>query len=272
MRRAFDVARSAFSVLLVVLFFVFPGTPAMYLGVYPMIWLQPKRKRFHISWFMKMMSWGILTGFRVGGARFERRGRIPTGDGGALIIMNHQSQLDIPTATLMGHPHAATFVPRALYARGLPLVSASIRLLECPVVDPRRDPKGAVLALREAARRERYGLLIFPEGHRSTNGELRPFRTAGLRAILETRRLPVYLVVSDGFWAGRRFADFLANVPHIRGRTEVLGPFPAPEKDEEIEPAIEGWRRVMAEQLQRMRQPEPARAKERDSDLAEPLD
>lgn len=272
MRRALDVARSAFSVLLVVLFFVFPGTPALYLVAYPMIWLQPQRRRFHVSWFMKMMSWGILTGFRVGGARFERRGRIPTGDGGALIIMNHQSQLDICTATLMGHPYVATFVPRALYARGIPLISASIRLLECPVVDPRRDPNAAVVALREAARRERYGLLIYPEGHRSARGELRPFRAAGLRAILETRRMPVYLVVTDGFWAGRRFSDFLANVPHVRGRTEVLGPFQPPEKDEQIEPAIEGWRRLMADQLQRMRQPEPARAKKRDSDLTEPLD
>jgi 1-acyl-sn-glycerol-3-phosphate acyltransferase len=208
---------------------------------------------------MKMMSWGILMGFRVGGARFERRGRIPTGEGGALIIMNHQSQLDICTATLMGQPFVPTFVPRALYARRVPLVSASIRLLECPIVDPRRDPKGAVAALREAARRERYGLLIFPEGHRSTGGELRPFRTAGLQAILETRRMPVYLVVTDGFWAGRRFSDFLANVPHVRGRTEVLGPFPAPERDDEIEAAIEGWRRRMVEHLAAMRQAEAAR-------------
>jgi 1-acyl-sn-glycerol-3-phosphate acyltransferase len=259
-RRAFDVARSSFSVLLVVLFFVFPGTPVMYLAVYPLIWLQPQRKRFHISWFMKMMSWGILTSFRIGGARFERSGRIPTGEGGSLVIMNHQSQLDICTATLMGHPFVPTFVPRALYARGVPLVSASIRLLECPVVDPKRDPKGAVEALREAARRVRYALLIFPEGHRTTGGELRPFRTAGLRAILETRRMPVYLVVTDGFWAGRRFVDFLANVPHVRGRTEVLGPFPPPERDEEIDAAIEGWRGLMIERLARVRQGEAARA------------
>jgi 1-acyl-sn-glycerol-3-phosphate acyltransferase len=174
--------------------------------------------------------------------------------------MNHQSQLDICTATLMGQPFVPTFVPRALYARGVPLVSPSIRMLECPVVDPKRDPKGAVEALREAARRERHGLLIFPEGHRSTDGELRPFRGAGLKAILETRRMPVYLVVTDGFWAGRRFVDFLANTPHVRGRTEVLGPFAPPERDDEIDAAIEGWRQALSAHLVKMRQQRGARA------------
>jgi 1-acyl-sn-glycerol-3-phosphate acyltransferase len=258
-RRAFDVARSTLSLLLVMLYFVVPGTPLLYLVVYPLVWLQPRRQRFHISWFMKMMSWGILSLFRLGGARFERRGRLPTGAGGALFVMNHQSLLDICTATLMGEPYVPAFVPRALYARGVPLVSASIRLLECPIVDPRRDPKAAVAALREAAVRERHGILIFPEGHRTTDGELRPFRGAGIEAILETRRMPVYLVVTDGFWAGRRMGDFLANAPHIRGRTEVLGPFEAPERPEQIAEALAGWRLTMAEQLARMRAEGPAR-------------
>ncbi len=260
MRRAFDVARSTLSLLLVMLYFVLPGTPVLYLVVYPLVWLQPRRRRFHISWYMKMMSWGILALFRLGGARFCRRGRLPTGDGGALFVMNHQSLLDICTATLMGDPYVPAFVPRALYARGVLLVSASIRLLDCPIVDPKRDAKAAVAALREAASRERHGLLIYPEGHRSTDGELRPFRAAGIEAILETRRMPVYLVVTDGFWAGRRFSDFLANIPHLRGRTEVLGPFEPPERPEQIAAALAGWREKMAEQLARMRDGEPARA------------
>ena len=61
------------------------------------------------------------------------------------------------------------------------------------------------------------------------------------------------------FWAGRRFVDFLANTPHVHGRTEVLGPFPPPERDDQIDAAIEGWRQAMLEQLSRMRQAEPAR-------------
>lgn len=255
MRRAFDIARSAFSLLLVLAYFVFPGTPVLYLAVYPLIWLQPERRRFHVSWYMKMMSWGILTLFRVGGARYVTSGRIPTGEGGSLILMNHQSQLDICVATMMGKPFVPAFVPRAFYARGVPLVSASIRFLDCPIVDPRRDARGAVAEMRKAALRERYGLLVFPEGHRSLDGELRPFRTAGLQAILEARRMPVYLVVTDGFWAGRRLVDFLANVPHIRGRTEVLGPFEAPSAagPEALEAAIAEWRAKMAAQLVAMR-------------------
>jgi 1-acyl-sn-glycerol-3-phosphate acyltransferase len=258
-RRAFDIARSSLALLLVMFWFAFPGLPLMYLVVYPLVWLQPSRRRFHISWYMQFISWGILQAFRLGGARYASAGRIPTGDGGALIVMNHQSLLDICVATRLADPYVPAFVPRALYARGVPLVSPSIRLLDCPIVDPRRDPRGAVEEIRKAAVRERHGLLIFPEGHRSTDGELRPFRSAGIQAILEARRMPVYLVVTDGFWAGRRFGDFLANVPHLRGRTEVLGPFAPPERPEEIESALQGWRERIGAQLRQMRGAEPPR-------------
>lgn len=253
MGRCLAIARSSLSLLLVMLYFAFPGTPLLYLVVYPLVWLRPASRRFQVSWFMKTMSWGILAIFRLGGARFERRGRIPT-DGPALLIMNHQSELDIPLATLMAEPLVPAFVPRAKYARGLPLVSPSIRLLGCPVVDPARDPRGAIEELKHAALVEQHGLLIYPEGHRTLDGELRPFKSAGVVAILETRRLPVYLVVCDGLWAGRRFVDFLTKVPRLRGVVEVLGPFQPPEGGaEELRAALEGWRATMAERLSALR-------------------
>jgi len=253
--RFLNEARSVLALLLVMLYFAFPGTPVFYLVAWPLAQLQPAKRRFHVSWFMRMMSWGIHAIFEwVGGARFVRVGKIPTHEGGALIIMNHQSQLDITTATLMARPYTPAFVPRALYARWIPLVSPCIRLLDCPIVDPRKDPKGAAAAMVDAATRERYGLLVYPEGHRTLDGDLRPFRTAGLQAILQARRMPVYLVVTDGFWAGRRLVDFLDSVHRLRGRTEVLGPFePPPPEPEAIERAIAGWRAAMTDHLAKMR-------------------
>jgi 1-acyl-sn-glycerol-3-phosphate acyltransferase len=251
--QALRQARSALGLLLVIAFFVFPGTPVMYLIVYPLIALRPKRKRWATSWFMKMMCFGITGGFRIGGARFRLDGRIPTGDGGALIVGNHQSQLDIVLASMMGDPVVPTFVPRAIYARGIPLVSACIRLLECPIVNPKRDAPGAVAEMRKAARREAYGLLIYPEGHRSTDGTLKPFRSAGLRAVLEERKMPVYLVVSDGYGEARRFKDFVFNVHRMRCQAEVIGPLPPPERPEDFDAAIDGWRELMIQRLGEMR-------------------
>ena len=70
--------------------------------------------------------------------------------------------------------------------------------------------------------------MIFPEGHRSHDGEIRPFRTAGIETILTERRMPVYLVLNEGVWRVRRFADLLFRVPLIDAHSEVIGPFEPP--------------------------------------------
>jgi 1-acyl-sn-glycerol-3-phosphate acyltransferase len=198
---------------------------------------------------MKLVCNGIVLGFRLGGARFVRRGRIPTAEP-SLILMNHQSLLDIVTTTLMGDPYVPAFVPRRRYARWfVPLVGGSIWLLRCPVVDPKRDPDGAIAAMRRAATEQLHGILVFPEGHRSLDGQVRPFKTAGTVAILGERRLPVYAVVTDGFWFGRRLVDFLINVHRLRGRTEVLGPFSPPEDPAQIPAFIQSIHDVIVDRL-----------------------
>ncbi len=251
---AMRAARSALSLLVVLSWMVLVGAPLLYLLVLPVgACLSGRPRRALTSAYMKLICAGILAGFRLGGARFERRGTIPT-DGHSLILMNHQSLLDIVTVTLMGQPYVPAFVPRLRYARWyILLVGASIWLLDCPVVDPKRDPKGAVSAMRRAALEHGHGLLVFPEGHRSVDGEVRPFKTAGTLAALAARRLPVYVVVSDGFSFGRRLVDFLWSVPQIRGETEILGPFAPPEGEEDLLPFIHEMRGVIVDRLRELR-------------------
>jgi 1-acyl-sn-glycerol-3-phosphate acyltransferase len=173
---------------------------------------------------------GIL---RLGGATCVRRGVVPT-DGACLILMNHQSLLDIPTALLMCAPVVPAFVARERYAR-VPLIASGLRIAECPIVDPGRDRAAALSLLRRAVHNDR-AIFIYPEGHRSADGALQPFRTAGLLAMLTERRVPVWLVATDGFTGGRRLVDLL-QLERIRGRTEVLGCFDPP-ADEAALPAF----------------------------------
>ena len=244
--------RGALSLLAVVLWFAV-NAPLCYLVALPLGAAWPSRRRTIVSLFMRHMSRGILFLFELGGARFVRRGVLRTA-GPSLVLMNHQSQLDIPIAVLMGRPYVPAFVPRALYTRWyIPLVAPSIWLLRCPVVDPRRDARGALDAMRVAGREQQHGLVVFPEGHRSLDGEVRPFRSAGTIAALAERRLPVYLVVLDGLWEGRRFVDFLANVPKLRGETEVLGPFEPPADEADLPGFVEECRGRIVAHLQDMR-------------------
>jgi 1-acyl-sn-glycerol-3-phosphate acyltransferase len=219
-------ARSLVSVLLVGLFFLL-NSPVLRLVVVPGSWLLPRHRFLLVSVFMKWMSAGIWVCLRLGGAHVRRNGTLPTAQP-VLVVANHQALLDICQITLMAHPRVPAFVTRRRYARFVPLVSQCIRLLESPIVDPKRDARGSVEAVRRGARELPHGMAIFPEGHRSHDGEIRPFRAAGLEAILTERRLPVYLVLNEGVWRVRRLTDLLFRVPLIDARSEVMGPFEPP--------------------------------------------
>jgi 1-acyl-sn-glycerol-3-phosphate acyltransferase len=219
-------ARSLASVLLVGLLFLVMS-PVLRLVVVPGSWLFPRHRFRLVSVFMKAMSAGIFGLLRLGGAHVRRVGTLPTASP-ILIVANHQALLDICQITLMAHPRVPAFVTRSRYARFVPLVSQCIRLLDSPIVDPKRDPKGSVVAIRQGARELPHGVVIFPEGHRSHDGEIRPFRTAGIETILTERRMPVYLVVNEGVWRVRRLADLLFRAPLIDAHSEVIGPFEPP--------------------------------------------
>ncbi len=249
---------SALSLLAVLVWFGLGGL-VLRLGILPAAWLWPGKRPALTSGYMKAMSRGILLLLGLGGARFRWSGALPT-DAPALIVMNHQSLVDILIVTLMARPYVPAFVPRARYARFIPLVSPCIRLLGCPIVDPRRDPRGALAAMEEGARSLEHGLLIFPEGHRSLDGEIRRWRTAGAEAVLRARRMPVYLVVGDGLWTARRFVDFVFNAHTVRGEAEAFGPFAPPEAETEIPAFLTRMRELMVERLRQMRQRRTAAA------------
>jgi 1-acyl-sn-glycerol-3-phosphate acyltransferase len=170
-----------------------------------------------------------------------------------LIVMNHQSLLDIPTAMRLCRPYSPGFVTRSRY-KYVPVIARSVRLIDGPFIDP-RDPDAALAAIRRSAAASTHGMLIFPEGHRSVDGRVRRFRAGGLQAILEARRMPVYLIVTDGIWAARRLVDFVLNVPRIRGRAEVLGPFEPPESDDALPAFVAGLQQTVEATLAAWRRP-----------------
>ena len=98
-----------------------------------------------------------------------------------LVVANHQS--------LTRHPadHADVDAARARVRHPQPLPAlrpARLRRASVcsgrPIVDPRRDPEAR--ARRDPSRGARelpHGLAIFPEGHRSRDGEILPFHAAG---------------------------------------------------------------------------------------------
>ena len=252
MRRHLLVARSLLSLALVLLWLALLSVYQR-LIVWPAYLLFPRRRASIVTAFIRLAARGILGWLKwVGGARFERVGRLPTSEP-MLALMNHQSLLDIPTAVLLAEPYSPAFVSRDRFARGIPAVSLCLRLLGCPEITPFHDPPRAAEAIARGAEVAEHGLVIFPEGHRSRDGSIRPFRASGAEAALTRRRLPVYLVVTDGFSPTRMLGDFALRVGAVRGRTEVLGPFQPPDDDKELRPFLQDLRRKMVAQQQQMR-------------------
>jgi 1-acyl-sn-glycerol-3-phosphate acyltransferase len=249
-------ARSLLAVLLIGLYFLVMS-PVLRLLVIPGAWLFPQQRFLLITLFMRAMSAGILGLLQVGGARVRRVGSVPT-DKPVLIVANHQSLTDITQITLMSHPRTPAFVARRRYVRFVPLVSACIRMLGSPIVDPKRDPQGAVEAIRQGARELPHGLIIFPEGHRSRDGSIRPFRAAGIETILAERLTPVYLVLNEGAWRVGRFADLLFRVHWIDASAEVLGPFDPPRDPSERAAFVRMLRETLLARLEERRAGAPS--------------
>jgi len=175
--------------------------------------------------FLCATVFGILE--RIGGVNMPRPRQVPGGPG-VLILMNHQSLLDIPLAISAVDGAFSSVVTRRRYASGIPLISHTIRTLGYPVVDPGR--KGETTSphldhLEEVARTSDGPLILFPEGTRSRDGEIGPFRTTGLHRILGARDWRVYVFVGDGYWRHARFGDLLRGMQEIKGRLRILGPF-----------------------------------------------
>ncbi|MEJ5359021.1 MAG: lysophospholipid acyltransferase family protein [Desulfobacterales bacterium] len=103
-----------------------------------------------------------------------------------IFMANHQSNYDIPV--LLGHlPVQFRWLAKAELFR-IPLFGRAMRGAGYIPID-RKDRASAFHSLREAAEKIRAGasIVIFPEGTRSPDGELKPFKKGGFVLALQAR-------------------------------------------------------------------------------------
>jgi 1-acyl-sn-glycerol-3-phosphate acyltransferase len=133
----------------------------------------------------------VLYILRITGFRWEIEGqsnlsklepRLPL-----LVIANHQSLMDIPMLYLAFPGYRLRFVAKRELTRFLPFVSFALRQGGHAVID-RNDGKGALSQLNQYAEEHLesgLAVCIFPEGTRARSGELRPFKSGGVAAIIK---------------------------------------------------------------------------------------
>ena len=116
--------------------------------------------------------------------------------GAVLIVPNHQTFADPPLVTIPVRRPIYYMAWSKLF--GVPVFGRLIRMLRAFPVDIDRSDGQAV---REAVRLLRTGeaLMIFPEGGRSPDGTLQPFKIGAFRLAV-THKTPVLPVTIAGAW------------------------------------------------------------------------
>jgi len=193
--------------------------------VVPLVYVRPaSRTRILGSWarFVAGTLVGIIR--HAGRAQIDIQPAIAS-RGGVIIVMNHQSVVDIPVAFTFVSPGYPRMVARARYGRGIPLVSYMLSLYGHILVQPGKTGRPELDALAETARASMLPILIYPEGHRTRDGEIGPWKRAGLDTLLSARDWSVYVVVVDGLCKVARLPDFIRNLSGVRSRVEMVGPF-----------------------------------------------
>lgn len=146
------------------------------------------------------------------------------GPGPYIFAPNHQSHFDI--AALLGYlpGHNRFVAKKELFAE--PVLGTVLRTLGMVPVD-RDDPLEAIQLLNRAAIEERCSLIIFPEGTRSRDGALLPFKKGPFAAAIHLK-IPIVPVVCRGTAELMPKGGYLSIVP---GDCEVFVEAPIPTAD-----------------------------------------
>lgn len=158
---------------------------------------------------LEMMNRFILWELRFAGTRFSFQFRedLPA-DRPLIVVSNHQSMYDIPMLLLGFRKHHPKFISKIELARGIPSISYALRNMGSALIN-RSEQKEALKIIAAFARdisAKRYAACIFPEGTRARDGQLKPFKQAGLVTLI--KNMPDALIVPvviSGAWELLRY-------------------------------------------------------------------
>jgi 1-acyl-sn-glycerol-3-phosphate acyltransferase len=180
-----------FPALRMLFVFIFLGVPAALIGI---PWSALTRN------FSTMYGWGMAIqrmGLRAGGIRVRIEGRenIPPGES-CIFLSNHVSNLDPPILLPSLPGMSSVFLKKSLMK--IPLLGIAMRMGKFVPVSRGHSREEAEKSVAIAADALRSGLhiFIFPEGTRSPDGKLLPFKKGAFFLAAETGAPMVPMVIS----------------------------------------------------------------------------
>jgi 1-acyl-sn-glycerol-3-phosphate acyltransferase len=137
---------------------------------------------------ISVITGSLTNSTRILGATYKVEGREHLPDDRPLIFTaNHQSMYDIPPIFWFFRKYHPKFVVKQELARGIPTISYNIRNGGSVTID-RKNPKQAIHQIQKLGQfinKKKFAAVIYPEGTRSRSGSMKPFKTAGVSALLD---------------------------------------------------------------------------------------
>ena len=140
--------------------------------------------------------WIVRNALRLAGVRIEVEGKENLPQRTCVYMANHQSNIDPPILFAVLPPRIAMMGKKQLFS--IPVLGGALRAGDFVPVH-REDPEEARESVEVALEKLRRGVsfLVYPEGHRSWDGRLLPFKH-GVFVLAIRGGVPIVPVTVDG--------------------------------------------------------------------------
>jgi 1-acyl-sn-glycerol-3-phosphate acyltransferase len=179
------------------------------LGLLLRLFFPPEKCVYWIAHFL----WSpVIFGLYGIHLKIKKNGELPNVP--AIFIANHTSQLDIPVV-VYAIPRGLFFVAKKELAK-VPLLGQYMQAMGMIFVD-RGNREKAIQSMNEAAKKVVTGrnLVTFPEGTRSENGQLIPFKK-GSFVIAQNANIPIVPIAISGAEKALKKGGFIAYSSEIK--------------------------------------------------------
>ena len=158
---------------------------------------------------LDIMNKLLLLNMRLAGTSFNIQiAEMPPEDRPTILVCNHQSMYDIPLIMDIFRKHHPKFIAKIELGKFVPSISVSIKPMQHCVID-RSNPASAIPTIEEFGKNiasKNWMACIFPEGTRGRDGNVKKFKSGGLKALIKTMPNAVIVpTIIDGSWELLRY-------------------------------------------------------------------
>jgi 1-acyl-sn-glycerol-3-phosphate acyltransferase len=210
------------------------------------LWLAPKGSdaRVRRANFVTRHWHVVLTELtlRVLGSRLEVRGTVPPGR--YVVVSNHQSTADIAILPWALRSLNVKFVSKEELGRWIPTVSMALRYWGSAMIsrEATRDDIKRLKVMARGLSHWQGSVVIFPEGTRSRDGRILPYKAAAVRIVADEANLPLLPIAIDGTHVAPDLPGFARGMPGAGGTLTIGTPIPRSEWDGRLEEVVEDIR------------------------------